>query len=557
MKKIICFLSITFTVVSALAQSFDTGVKHYYYARYQSAENSFHEFLKQQPGNGGAWLWLVRSYLAQGETTNAADSLSLAPASLYDDPYYKIARGVMQLSKNNKDSASWYFEAAIDDTKGKNTDVLSNIAEMHIMQPNGDAAYALQLLEKALKRDKRNAYFFLLQGNAYRKSGNSSQAFQAYTRAIEEDKKLAEAHYQLGDIFVSQNNPGVYLEHFQHAIEADNNYAPAYYMLYRHYVNADPAKAMQYFKQYADRSEKTVQHDYAYTDLLYLTKDYSGAVTQANDLVRREGDNVQPRLYKLIAYSYQEMKDSVQATSYMQQYFSKEADSNFLVRDFEMMGSLYERQGGMTDSAIYYYQRALPVAKDSSTLYEIYEKLAKLAKSKNDYEKEAYWLEQYYNGNEKATNVNLFNWGLALYRSKKYRESDSVFGLYVNKYPDQGFGYYWRARSNAALDEEMKQGLAVPYYGKLIEMLNRDSLSLSSTDKKWLIEAYGYLAAYETNTEGDYAEAITYFDRLLEIDPENENAKKYMAILEESLDKEKGEGSDKEKKEEQAEGEGN
>jgi tetratricopeptide (TPR) repeat protein len=108
-----------------------------------------------------------------------------------------------------------------------------------------------------------------------------------------------------------------------------------------------------------------------------------------------------------------------------------------------------------------------------------------------------------------------------------------VFGIYTEKYPDQGFGYYWRARSNAAIDTSLKEGLAIPYYQKLVTMIADDTLT--STNKKWMLEAYSYLAAYETNTEKDYKEAIGYFDRILEIDPQNDNAKKYISILQQNL----------------------
>ena len=46
------------------------------------------------------------------------------------------------------------------------------------------------------------------------------------------------------------------------------------------------------------------------------------------------------------------------------------------------------------------------------------------------------------------------------------------------------------------------------------------------------MEAYAYLAAYEANTEKDYAQAVDYFEKVLEVDPENESARKYIAILE-------------------------
>ena len=51
------------------------------------------------------------------------------------------------------------------------------------------------------------------------------------------------------------------------------------------------------------------------------------------------------------------------------------------------------------------------------------------------------------------------------------------------------------------------------------------------------MEAYAYLAAYATNTKKDYATAVAYFEKLLQIDPENADAKKYIGVLQKNLDK--------------------
>jgi tetratricopeptide (TPR) repeat protein len=189
------------------------------------------------------------------------------------------------------------------------------------------------------------------------------------------------------------------------------------------------------------------------------------------------------------------------------------------------------------DSAMSYLEKALPFMTDSTTRLDYYRKLADFAKSVKNYSMQAKWLARYYTENSRANNLNLFNWGLAAFLAKDYQQADSVFGLYANKYPDQSFGYYWRARANAAIDTSMSAGLAVPYYEKLIAVIGEDSLS--ETDKKWKIEAYGYLAAYETNTEKDFEEAIAYFQKLLQIDPENSQAKQYLALLEKNIRKEK------------------
>ena len=80
----------------------------------------------------------------------------------------------------------------------------------------------------------------------------------------------------------------------------------------------------------------------------------------------------------------------------------------------------------------------------------------------------------------------------------------------------------------------MTQGLAVPDYQKLIEVLQKNTND--GNYKKWMVEAYAYLAAYQTNTQKNYAEAVSYFEKVLQVDPENADAKKYIAILEKNLD---------------------
>lgn len=537
MIKTIVLATACFVIyVNLPAQPGEGGKGYYYYQRYQSAETFFHNQLKQQPADAEAWLWLVRSYLQQDKLKNAKDSLSLAPVSVHENPYYLLAKGSIYLKSNKKDSAQLLFNEAVDITKSKNPVILGLIAEAHADSEAGDGPYAIELLTKALKRDKNSAWLYTVMGNVYRKMLNGGEAYRSYMQAAEKDKNYAEAYYQLGSIFLSQKNTGMYVDFFNKAIVADKDYAPAYRELYRHYLytNPDASKAMKYFEDYARLSDKTLQHEYSYTDLLYLTKQYADAISNAKKIIAI--GNAQPRLYKLIAYSYAETKDTSNALPYMQQYFVAGSDSDFIAKDFETMAELYARQATGIDSANVYYQKAITVSKDSAVIYNYYEKLANLAKTIKDYAAQAKWLGMFYMGNDEAKNVDLFNWGIAAYRASDFIQSDTVFGLYAEKYPTQGFGYYWRAKSNAGIDTAMEKGLAIPYYKKLIEILGTDSLS--TTDKKWITEAYSYLAAYEANMEKDYAEAIVYFEKILEIDPANEKAKSYIEILEKSLPKE-------------------
>ena len=533
-----------FTTIATLAiptllsaQSVNEARQLMRYDRLHAAEAEFHTLLKQAPDNAEAWYLLTRTYLLQHNPAKAADSLGKAPASVQQEPYYLIAKGALLLDDSITSrikESNEYFQKAIDDTKGKNPAILQAVAESHIDGRNGDIAFATDLLQKAMKRDKKDANLFITQGKAHRKTHHGTEAYQAFKEAIAKDKKAAEAYYELGRIFMTQKNTEMFTDYFLQAINADAQYAPAYYALYDHYLYSDPAKAMIYFNQYVAHSDKTLQQDYSYTDLLYLNHKYDSAIGQAKQLVQNESTGVQPRLYKLIAYCYQSKGDSVEALNYMDNYFKKEVDSNFVVKDFETMARLYSLFPGKEDSAMAFYEKAVATATDSTAIISYYQDLARLSKTLKAYDSEAKWLGKFYASNIGATNVTLFNWGIAAYRAQDYYQADSVFGLYSVKYPEQGFGYYWRARSNAAIDTAMEKGLAIPYYQKLTEMINKDSLTASQ--KKWMAEAYVYLASFKANTEKNYAGAIEYFEKLLEIDPQNEKAQKYIEILQKNLD---------------------
>ena len=516
------------------AQTVDEAKSHLYYGRANSAAGVLHKVVAANPSHAGAWYWLS---VAEGEREKRAElrsAIAGAPANIVNDPWFQVAYGNLLMQEGKVDSAALYFNRALDETRSKDADILLAIARAHISVPEGNNAYALELLDKAIKRDKRNPELYMAKGDAYRNLKQGSEAYKAYSDALDQNDKYVPALFAMGKIFTTQKNPDMYLEYFNKALAADATYAPALYELYLHYYYTDVNKAMEYFTKYAANTELNPKNDYLYTDLVYLSKQYDKAIQNARQLLQKNGD-AEPRLYKLIAYSYQGLKDTANALAYMSQYFAKAPDSVHVLMDYQTMGELFASRPGMQDSASLYFEKAVALQTDSNARYNLYKQLAGIYADKKDYAGQARWLGKYYSGNDKATNLDLFNWGLAHFRAQEYTASDSVFALYAAKYPEQAFGHYWRARSNSIIDKEMEKGLAVPHYQKVIEIAGQDTTN--ETNRKWLVEAYAYLAAYETNAQKDYAEAIDYFEKLLVLDPTNADAKKYIQILEKNLAK--------------------
>jgi tetratricopeptide (TPR) repeat protein len=535
MKKTFLLVSSLCSSVALMAQTVPDAIQLIYHERYQSAKTALHKVLQADPGNAEAWYHLSQAYLPLKEVQPLADSLQRASTAVKENAWYKTAYGQLLLALHKIDSARWYFNQAIGEGRKKDPAILLAVANAWVNEKNGDPNTALQVLDMAAKKDAGAPAFHVLRGNAYRKLANGTEAYRAYQAALNEDSKNAAALYQMGRIFVAQKNAETYLEYFNKAITADPLYAPAWYELYYDAYFKDAAKALEYFRHYLQLSDYNASNEYQHIDLVYLNKKYDTAIIMAQKtLASLPADSI-PRLYKLLAYSHLGLKDTAQALHAMTTYFAQEDDSNFVVKDYEVMADLYGATAGKEDSALVFYQTAVTKITDSAALFNYYKKLSELYKDKKDNVNQAIWLGKYYTNNGKATNIDLFNWGIAHFKAEQYEQADSVFGKYIEKYPDQSFGYYWRARANSLKDSAMEKGLAIPHYNALVDVLVKDSASATGTTKKWLVEAYGYIAAYETNQEKDYADAIEHLQKILVIDPANKDAQQYISILEKKV----------------------
>ena len=542
MRKLFFTGIILFMMGGPRAQSITEARKLLYYERYEGAAHQLQSLLKADPNNSEAWWLLTQAYLHRHQLQQIRDSLRQMPVSISQQPLALCAKGQVLLEQDQKDSAAIYFSKALDITKEKDPIILSAIALAHQGADSGNALYAIGLLNKAIKKEKHDPELYVELGDVYRRLQDGGQSYKAYQDALALDSKYAKALYKSGKIFVTQNNPEQYLKYFNDAVTADSLFAPAWYELYYHYYFRDVNKAMDDLNHYIAATDPGIRNDYLVTDLLYSSRKYQEAIQKAQQLIGQQGGISEPRLYKLIAYSYKELHDSAKAMDFMQEYFRKQNDTGFVVKDYETMGEIYDMLN-KPDSAVTYYVKAGTLEKDSVQHRAFAKKLAELYKKQKDYSNQAIWLGTYYEGNTKASNLDLFNWGLACYMAKEYPAADSVFGLYEAKYPEQDFGYYWRARSDAAIDTAMETGMAVPHYLKLIDIAGKDTAN--RTNRKHLIESYGYIAAYKANTQKDYAGAIDYFGKLLELDPANTDARRYIEIIKKNQNKAESKASAK------------
>ncbi len=529
MKRLLIIPALFMVTCLTQAQTVQDAEKLMYYEKYRSALDMLHALLRKDSRNGEAWYLLTRCYLHENQVKALEDTFRLVPNDIDNIAFLECAKGALNLKTGNREKAGLLFKSALLNSNEKDPRILSAIAFVNLDSDTSDIHYSIDLFNKAIKKDKSEPLLYVGLGTAYSKLRNGQEAYKAFNQALKADPGNAAALYRLGLLFVSQNNPEMYLKYFYQATGLDPDFGPAWYSLYYYYYFRDPNKAIEYLRHYMACSDKNPENDYRMTDLLYLSKQYTVALTNAIRLMQSKDSKKDTRLYKLIAYSYKELNDSANALKYMQIYFEKTPDTMLLPKDIETMGELYSRFPEKSNAAALYYAKAASMEKDSAKRTEYYKTIAGLYKKIKDYKDQAEWLGKYYKSNSAVTNTDLFNWGIAEYLAGDYQNADTVFNDYTKKYPDQTYGYYWAARSEAAIDTTLQNGMALPYYNKVIDLILKESPE--QQNKKWLIEAYGYIAAYKANIQKDYGGATTFLEKVIELDPGNVSARNYIEIL--------------------------
>lgn len=118
--------------------------------------------------------------------------------------------------------------------------------------------------------------------------------------------------------------------------------------------------------------------------------------------------------------------------------------------------------------------------------------------------------------------------GRAYEMNGQYKQADSLYTLVVTERPNYVPGYQMRARANANIDKDSKQGLAKPYYEKYIEVASGADAAKYKTG---LIEANKYLGSYYFFTKNDKASSLPYWQQVLALDPADQQAKTAVAEI--------------------------
>jgi tetratricopeptide (TPR) repeat protein len=508
--------------INAMAQTVQEGIGNLYAERYQSAKAIFEKLTAANPNNIEAIYWLGQTLLAQRDIAGAKALYQKTLAANGNAPWILVGMGHINLLEGKSAEARQQFEAAITASKvKKNNDpaILNAVGRANVQSYTddnklGDLEYAIAKLTEAAQIAPTNPDVFLTLGNAYRKKHNGGEAVQAYRKA----GNYAPALYRVAQLYKTQNNWDVVLENLNSVVAADQRFAPAYFDLYYYNLltKRDFNAAESFANKYIANSDPSVENDYLKAQTFYVQKRYQEAIDIANKIVQQTNNNPNPRVFRLLAYSNLELKDTAKACEFSNQFLAKVTEEELLSQDYLLHATVC----GKNDPAIIRADIMKAVQMDSvlSRQLTMLNDAVKSARAQGQrlLEGELMLVIQQLRGDQ-AKPADLFYVGTVFFYGNDFAKADSVLSAYITAFPDSVQGYYWRGLARSRIDTSMTAGTAIPDFEKTLQLAEAEKERFKSQGA----QSAQMLAIYYNNIKGDRPAAQAVIVKGLEFDPTN------------------------------------
>lgn len=493
------------------------------------------------------WLYLKKDY---PDSAKAAfnKGISVNPKSALD---YAGLGAVDRVEKNNS-AAQNDFAKAMSFIDKKETEPYVYIGRAYLLGDKPDANAAIQVLQKGIAANpkEKNPELYSALGDAYRSQLKNTEAYDAYTQALAINPKMVSAIVATGVIWKQANNYEDSEKEYRRALSIDPNYGPAYRELAETYLrwgsNSSHAvaqdkykQAVDFYKKYLDLTDRSIDSRMRYADFLVYAQDYKTLEQQAKEIAQVAGSDL--RVYRYIGYAAYENGNYKEGLDAMNKFISSVDQKRVIPIDYLYLGRL-QIKNDKDSLGIISLKKAITM---DSTLSDAYAEVGKTYYGQKKYEKAGDAYAKYTKTSRNATLNDYFTEGRSYYfaygeqpegstkDSTLLIKADSAFSYVAQKTAAKPVPavviYHARVKDLEETNRNMIKGLAKPYYEKLIDAITSSGTTPNDQDKKFLAEAYSYLGTYYAYAAKDEAKATENYTKALQNDPNDTQAKNYMA----------------------------
>jgi len=533
MKRILLLSTILLTGLS-YAQTLQQAIGKTENERYLDAIADYKKLVAADPINGDNYFYFGDCYFEKEEIDSAkmmwkkgyeVDKLRALPLVGYGR--------VLWLEGKTTEAEAEFTKALLKTKKNKlkKAEVIRGIAEIYIEAPNKNIDKALILLEEAILKDPTNEDNYLLKGDALyaRNSSDASEALKAYNQVLVLNPKSPRGIVRKALIYQRAKNEPEANKMYNEAKTIDPTYAPAYRLNAELYLMFGKNKqAIENWEKYLELNNNT-ESRYRYANALFAAKEYTGLLSQLEVLKNSGFSNFYTE--RMFAFAYAESTDSlslVNALNASNRFFAIVPADKINYQDYKVRGNTYQKQG--KDSlAIIEFEKAASI--NDISYKELSNELIKLYTKNKMYDKliSAYELRRQKNGKLQAQEE--YELGKAYYFGRNdYKTADSIFQVVIKNDSTYVPGYIYRGRANYKMDTNNEKWLAFPYYFKVTEIVKPEDRTQPSK-KAFVLESLRYVADYYSKSPAkDLDKAKSFFEQILQVEPNDQVAKKALGI---------------------------
>jgi tetratricopeptide (TPR) repeat protein len=488
------------------------------------------ELIKKEPTNGDGYYYLGETFYFDEAQDSAAfwynKGLALAPEA--SAPHVGV--GKIALDKGLAQDAEKSFGRALRSVKKKPAEAYALIGIAYLNSQKPDTEKALSNFTLARDSDTKNPRYFMLLGDAQMASEKIGDALTNYQFAAEKDKENPEIQMKIALTYIRNGIKDVGQKNLEDIIAKFPSYPPAYKALYEVYFdNKQYTKGTPILSKYVDLAGSDIDARVRLVRYLVgIVNDFDRGITEAQTVLQQDPNRSE--VYRYLAWAYVQKEKYKEALESSKLFFEKEPARKKFAIDYENYAKAAAKLKEF-DLAAENYMKVLEL---DTTKVEVYDMIAKMyyTDAKNyPVAGKAYYTKI---SKVKATNQDWWFIGNCEYQQKNYSLADTAFRKVNEIVPDYGPGWLMRAKTNKQLDTaKTKPTLAKPYYEKFLSLTEPKI----DTDfkKRSAIEAYNYLAEHFANALNDYPAAVTFFDKIIALDPANKEAPENKKLLEEAI----------------------
>ena len=279
-----------------------------------------------------------------------------------------------------------------------------------------------------------------------------------------------------------------------------------------------------------------------YAGLLYFDKQYDKVLQVVTSVLKKHPDNLVAK--RLHAYALSKTQSGQQSVNAIKQFMQTAPKERLIALDYQTYAEQLESNKQYAEAAINYTK----VIQLDDTKKDLLKEVGDMYEKSHQPDSAIAYYLRYLEFTGEPDPTVFFNIGRNYYylgtdslltpenRQAALYKADSTFTKITELAPTRFLGYFWLARTNSMIDPEASQGLAKPYYEKVIEIL----LDQSERYKRELIESYKYLGYYyymqadaimkknknnPDKARNEFLTAKDFFSKVLELDSTDTVAK--------------------------------